>query len=158
MCDKKQIEFMAYQSALNTCSEPLNRKICPFGDMIKYINNEKYLNEILIKLSRLGPSYISIDNPINKKGLKRQRVELLLTKLLKTEKGADELLSGLLDNLTLSELQYIVENIINKYPQKMEQLCFKFVIKRNYKNINLSDKNVKLIESILIAGKLIHGA
>lgn len=146
----KQIEFMTYKTALSTCIEPLNYRICSFDDMINYINDEKYLYDILSKLLNA----ISGQNSPER----RHRIMMVLNKLLTTEYGVDRLLSSMLDKFNYAELKHITEYIINNHPDKIEQLCFKFVIKNYYMRLDLSKEHTRLIESYVVANKIIYGA
>ena len=146
--DNKQLEFMAYKTAMSICTEQLNT-ICSFNDMIDYINNTQYLHDILSELLN--------DRKEVKINWHQQRITMILNKLLATEDGVNQLLSSMLNNFTHTELKRIIEHIINNYQDKVAELCFKFTVRTNYTDLDLSKEHIELIESFIIAYKIMYG-
>lgn len=146
--DNKQLEFMAYKTAMSICTEKVNT-ICSFNDMIDYINNAQYLHDVLSELLNYRKEF--------KINWHQQRITIILNKLLTTEDGVNQLLSSMLNNFTHVELKRIIEHIINNYQDKIAELCFKFAIRTNYTDLDLSKEHIELIESFITAYKIMYG-
>lgn len=146
--NNKQLEFMAYKTAMSICTEQVNT-ICSFSDMIDYINNTQYLHDVLSELLN--------DRKEVKINWHQQRITMILNKLLATEDGVNQLLSSMLNNFTHTELKHVIEHIINNYQDKVAELCFKFAVRTNYIDLDLSKEHIELIESFVTAYKIIYG-